>query len=266
MLSVKRLYIPIAACLFLAACGPEPTPFPVDNPPTMTPEPPPATPEPVRYGLAPNTLDRIADRTQINRSAQVTQLTEPADFDAEAAQFDIIVSYGDVPGWVRVEPVQTVAMIVSGQPVEIASIIQRAVDPQSIVNALEMPGAAALPTTLTPFDVLRVELANAGRPDGVTLRLVHTFAPGIEAIVQQLQSANISVIVSAAAYSDAQIALEAGDADIGIIMWTSPDSRALWTDASDTGMIDLYTLPISYLASPELTITYTPGGWPLASR
>ena len=257
----------IMVCLFvLAGCGPEPTPFPVDNPPTTTPEPPPATPEPIQYALAPNTIDRIADRAQISRSALVTQLNEPFDPTTVDPQFDIVVSYGEMPGWIRVEPVQTTALIVRGQPVQIQSIIERAIDPQSVVNVLEIPGAAALPTDLTPFDILRVELANAGRPDGITLRLIHTFVPGVGQIVQQLEAANIRVIVSAATQSDAQIALQTGNADIGIVTWTSSDARTLWTDSGVIDMVDLYTLPVSFLASDELTITYTPGGWPLASR
>lgn len=252
--------------LFASACGPEPTPFPVDNPPTATPEPPPATPEPIRYALAPNTTARIPDRVQIDRSAQIEQLTEPFTGDFATSGFDIIVSYGDIPGWTRIDPPQTIALVIHGIAPEIASIIRRAIDPQSVVNALELPGAAALPTTLTPFNDLRVELANAGRPDGLTLRLIHTYVPGIETIVDQLAAANITVIVNTATHSNAQIALESNEAQVGVITWTTPDTRQLWEEIEAAEITNLYTVPLSYLAAPGLTITYTPGGWPLASR
>jgi hypothetical protein len=77
----------------LSACEPEATPFPVDIPTPATATPTPGVPAPVRYALAPNTLDSVADRSLLEGSAQVTQLSEAVNLDDLGTQFDVIAAY-----------------------------------------------------------------------------------------------------------------------------------------------------------------------------
>ncbi|MBC7812066.1 MAG: hypothetical protein H7175_13010, partial [Burkholderiales bacterium] len=63
-------------------------------------------------------------------------------------------------------------------------------------------------------------------------------------------------------------ALTDGRASLALIVWTEQSQRANWvTLLGETNVIDLYALPISYQALPELTISrFTPDGWPLPER
>ena len=61
--------------------------------------------------------------------------------------------------------------------------------------------------------------------------------------------------------------LSSGQIHLALVAWTASEQRETWvTRLSSANVIDLYTIPISYLALPELTITFTQGGWPLATR
>jgi hypothetical protein len=62
-------------------------------------------------------------------------------------------------------------------------------------------------------------------------------------------------------------ALSTGQVQLALISWLTPEERNTWTGQFGMeNVIDLYVLPISYLALPGLTITQTPSGWPLASH
>lgn len=251
----------------LVACGPEPTPFPVDAPPTATPEPPPATPEPIRYALAtpmPMFVEALRD---LSPGAQVEQVTLPLEPGDLGTRYDLVIRYGEIDGWTLAQPMQTVALVIGSIDPAFAAVIQQTLDPQTIVNGLSMPGAVALPANLLPLDDLRVTLANAGYPDGVTLRLVHSDLPGIDILVAQLAAVNVDVLLETLPASMLMDALDSDTADLAIMTWTTSAQRDLWGQAfGEDRVIDLYTLPISYLVAPGLDVMVTPGGWPLATR
>jgi hypothetical protein len=65
---------------------------------------------------------------------------------------------------------------------------------------------------------------------------------------------------------DIQAAFAEGWLHLGLITWATADERAGWVNQiGEANVIDLYTLPISYRALPELTIAITADGWPIAT-
>jgi hypothetical protein len=107
----------------LAACQPEPTPFPVDVPsPYAATSVPTTTGSPsVRYALAANTEGFAADLELIEAVAQVEQLTHAPRLEDLGNRFDILAAYADLPGGTRSPVVPHVSLVVN--PVYLHSTI-----------------------------------------------------------------------------------------------------------------------------------------------
>lgn len=267
--------------ILLAACGPEATPFPVDLPTPDTamsaslgtPEAAPgvnAAPGVIRYALAANIAGLVDDLSLIEQTARVETLAAPVNPDDLGSRYDIIAAYGDLPGGQRSPIEHHVALVLNPalsptNDADIAGILRRAINPQAILPAMTIPGAMPELLESDSPTTLRVELANAGWPDGFDLNLVYDDAPGVEAVIAALQS--ISIVVYARQADDALAAFETNQANLALITWSTPEERATWEKREgDANVIPLYTLPISYLAVEGLTITFTPSGWPVAHR
>jgi hypothetical protein len=253
----------------MAACEPQPTPFPIDIPPTPTVQPPEATPQPIRYALAPNTAGFVPDLDQLARVAQVQQLSGDVALDSLPPDTDLIVAYGQITGWNRVEPVPRVSLVI-GLPdddLSFAELISRAIDPAQMVPLLAIEGATAEPRSAAPGLALREELANLGFPDGLSLGLGHTFVPGVNLIAVQLAEVNIEVRLRALTDDQLADAFADGSVDLALIRWTTPENRQRWADLFGSArVIDLYTLPVSYLAAPEIDVQFSASGWPIPAR
>lgn len=245
--------------LLLAACEPEATPYPVDLP---TPSPPPATTAPIRYALASDTAGTVADMTLLEQAAQVTVLDEavnPADL---GERFDLIAAYGTYPD-ATPSPVSVnyTLLVNNGLPPldEIADHLLQSIDPAVIATTLAIPGIQPFPAenTVSPA-ALRAELANAGWPDGIDLLLIHD--PGIGSDALTAYFAHIGIRLNPAPWQDTFDRV-----DLALVTWTTTDERQKWLDwaGPQSQAIDLFTLPISYWAIPDLTITYSPQGWPV---
>jgi hypothetical protein len=268
---IRRLALLIL--LLLAACEPEPTPFPVDLPVTPT-DPAQATEPPlVRYALAANTEGFVAELELIAAGAVVEQLREPVDPADLGARYDIVAAYGDYDGWTRSDITPQVALVIDSQSAPLtpalAAVIRRGIDPAATLASLDIPGALPVADSADPVTpgALRAELANLGRPDGLRLALAYAYTPGADEIAGQLAAINVDTRRFALGSDEIGAALAAGSAHLALVTWTTPDERAVWVERFGAEHVtDLYALPISYDALPELTITLTPGGWPLARR
>jgi hypothetical protein len=214
----------------LAACGADPTPFPVDLPPTPTATPDAAALLPLKYAFLPNTAGVIPDLALIqgsggNSGIEVTQLTDPA---ADLTTYDIVVGYGDQQGWTRSELTPHITMILNpavaplNRP-ELLAVVRRSINPADTVTALNLPGALAETVDHTPPTALRTELANLGLPDGIALAMAVTYVPGAEQIAAQMRAANI---------------------EIQPLLMTVNEARI----------------------KPGLSLSFTPGGFPLVTR
>ena len=267
-----RRYLFATILLLFAACTPEATPFPVNMPGTPTATPPPTIPPPIRYALAANTEGFLADMDMITGSAQVEQLADSGNDAGLGVQYDIVAAYGDWPGWTRPAVTPHVSLVINTAltPLDnplLANVVRRCIDPQAVIDVLAIPGTVAdVVETSTPH-ILRTELANLGWPDGFELSIAYAYTPGIFVIADQLEASGIENHPLLMSNEDIHAALDSGRLHLALVAWTTPDEREAWvTQVSDTNVIDLYIMPVSYRALPEFNITFTPGGWPVAAR
>ncbi len=255
--------------LLLAACNTEPTPFPAVLTPTPSPTPRPTALPPVRYALAANVVDRVAALNEIERTAQVELLTDAADPAQLGDRFDIVVTYGVYDGWDRSAITPQVSMVINPQAApltpELADTLRQGINPQAVVEALQLPGVAPASAITTSKTALREQLANVGRPDGLSLVVGHTYVPGIEQIVAQLEAINVRVRTVALDHGDLRDALDTGRVQVGVVTWAATEEQRAWRDLYGAAYtVDLYSLPISYLAVPSLSVRFTADGWPIA--
>jgi len=247
----------------LSACEPEATPFPVDIPTPATATPTPGVPAPVRYALAPNTLDSVADRSLLEGSAQVTQLSEAVNLDDLGTQFDVIAAYGTYPDATPSPSVVTLSLLINTSlaPLDnpaLANILQNGVNRAALANQIDIPGIQAVPGDVPPPSALRAELANAGWPDGIDLSLAYENVIAVNALQSYWQTLNI--YINAFPLQDLN-----GQTHLTVFAWTTPEQRAAFA-GTDGSVIDLLTVPISYWTVPGLQISYSPQGWPIVTR
>ena len=226
----------------------------------------------IRYALAANTVGFVSDLSLIQASAQVEQLTEPIDANDLGNRYDLLAAYGDLPAGIRSPVTPHVALVVNPatHPLDdpfLMNIFYRSLNPQAIIDTLAIPGTVADTREASTPTTLRTELANAGWPDGLSLSMAFADTPGAPQIITQLQAAGIQARLSPMGESEIRKAFDEGYIQAALIAWKSPEERTEWVDRfGDVNVIDLYSIPISYIAVPELRITFTPGGWPLPSR
>ncbi len=259
----------------LVACEPEPTPFPVDVPVTPTPTPEPTPILPVRYALAPNTQGLIEDFDVIQASAEVEQLFDGVAPNELGTRFDVVATYGEFSGWSQSEANPHAMLIINPETepldAQFAYLISLGIDPTAIVEAIDVPGISPADSTQNAAKMkssqIRSDMANLGRPDGFRLGLGAAFIPGARQVADHLETINIETRITQGSNDQLRDDLTAGRIHLALVSWTSERERAVWHDLFGVDYaIDLYTVPISYLATPELSITFTDGGWPIASR
>ncbi|MBZ0292400.1 MAG: hypothetical protein K8L99_07505 [Anaerolineae bacterium] len=251
----------------VVACEPEPTPFPVDMPSEEITQLPATQEQPVaiRYALAANTENHVSDLNLIAAKAEITQLEDTFSAADLGTRFDVIAAYGNWPGAILSPVTPTVSLVINTSVApftdeSIIPILEASVDPASVLEALAIPVERSASGGSSPAD-LRVQLANAGWPDGFERALGHSNPPGVDEIVQQWAAIHIT------AYPQLMTQAEVNPYDLLLVQWSSPDERELWSTifGATTRVVDLYSLPISYWAVPEVNIEFTPGGWPVPS-
>jgi hypothetical protein len=259
--TIRTSFVIFAVCLAIAACEPEATPYPVDVPTEVTevPEVPAGTP--IRYALAPNTTGSVADIQLLTNLVSVEQPAEMPGSSEIGNHYDLIAAYGSWSGAALSPITQHVSLLINPAlpPLDdsaIINVIRRAINPSAATN--DIPGVEIAPLESAPSASLKAELANAGWPDGFDVIIAHDAIPGMAQIVEQLQTIGI--------HGQLTLLVEGENTryHLALVMWTTPEERAQW--GQDSNLIDLYALPISYWASPDLTITFTPAGWPLPNR
>jgi hypothetical protein len=147
------------------------------------------------------------------------------------------------------------------------NILRRSLNPEIIVSALQMTGAVANTLESLPPMALRTQLANAGWPDGLSLILAYTGTPGVINVAEQLQKAGIQAQLLALAEAEVGSAFEEGRIQAALITWTILEERQDWINRfGNDNVIDLYTIPISYIATEGLKLEFTLGGWPIPAQ
>jgi hypothetical protein len=264
---MKRFILILILMILLVACEEEATPYPVDLPATATAAPVATSVPPVRYALAANTLGYVAEYDRIAASGQLEQLTAAVNPAELGIRYDIVATYGQFDGWL-LSPVTPHVMLVFGDALEpqLVDIVRRAVNPQAIMVELGIPGAIMTgESSISAPGIIRTELANLGHPDGLQLVAADAHAPGISQIAGQLADVNIETRQVKMANDEIRIAFEEGQIHMAMVIWTTAEQQQSWQALfGEENTLELYGLPISYLAMAELTISLTPGGWPIA--
>lgn len=268
-----RLSLVIAMLtLLLAACEPAATPLPAYVPPTPSPTPIPATMQPIRYALMPGTSERLPDYALIAASAQVELLTQPPSDEAIGQDFDIVAGYGERAGW-ELSPMLARAALVFNPALPpfdnpaVISVVREAVNPQPIVTALAIPGLEPAPRESPSLADTRAALANEGWPDGFDVHAASEPIPGNTVLAAQLGRFGINAEFALLPREELEAAFDMGRLHIALVTWAAEEERQAWVSrVGAENVIDLYTLPISYIAADGLNITFTQGGWPIAAR
>jgi uncharacterized protein YeaC (DUF1315 family) len=281
LIFTRRMYLRLPALfvilvLCLAACEPEATPFPVDIPATIaltSPAQGNASTDAriVRYALSTDLLNLVPDLDVIEQSARIEQLNEPVQPQELGQRYDIAVTLGEWSDAVRLDNPLHVSLVVNNrvEPLTnptLADAVRKAINSQSVISALNIPGAIAEVTNPVASQTLRTELANAGWPDGFELSAVSIYTLGAVEAAEQLTALGITTRVVPLEQDEAQSSFQQNQFHLAFISWTSLEQRGEWAGLNgEENVIDMYTLPISYWAVPELKITLTENGWPLAT-
>lgn len=256
--------------LLVSGCEPESTPLPAFV--VASPTPPPATPTrgPLRYGLT-HESGQIPDLALLRAAAEVEFID--ANADESGSRYALLAGYGERPGWTRSPVVPRVSLVVGARrpplnATEIAALVLGAIDPQALVDANGVQGDEALAVVSTSrLPTTRATLAGMGWPDGFDVALGHSGTPGAQAIADQLADAGIRAVLVTLAPEALLDALTDGRVNLALVVWTDEDARAAMAAAvGPERVLDLYTLPITFQAVDGLQLSFTPGGWPLASR
>jgi hypothetical protein len=258
--------------LMIAGCEAQGTPVPAVLPPTPTDTPVPTLPPPVRYAFMANTAGFVEDLDQMRATGLVEQLSDNNTDEGVISGYDIAVTFGLVEGWEQAPVTLHLALIVNPAIVPmdnalVVDTIRRSLNPGAIIEGLGVVGASAEAMTPTDGLRLRTDLANGGLPDGADIILAHRTLPGYDQIAQQLNTSGLRVALQAIQRDTVLDTLARKRAHLIFAAWTTPEERAAWVEqVGEAHVIDLYAIPISYRAVPDVTLEFTPDGFPIGRR
>jgi ABC-type transport system substrate-binding protein len=244
----------LLAAAILAACTPTPTPLPVVAPPTHTPIGT-AAPQGIRYLFDPLTWGYFRD--ELPPAAQVTLLESiPESQTAPLSEHDVVLTVYELAGTQRTDYALSWALILNAAlpPLDDPSV-------REIVRAALDPSRAA--------DALRIELANAGYPDGVTLFAANATPADVQDerlrfIAERLSPLGIDLTIVALSST---AAFESGNQQLIAAVWSSETTRAAWVERfGGANIIELARQPLYYAAAPGIEVTFAPDGFPTARR
>ena len=258
-------------CLWLVSCTPEATPFPVDIP-TIGSTSAPNSQFTVRYALAANTENLVSDLAVIQAETQVEQLTEPVNNDDLGNRYDLVAAYGDLVDGTRSPIVHHIALVINPSipPLDntiLIDILRRSLDTQAIVNAVDISGAEANVFDSSSPVILRTELANAGWPDGLKLILAYAYTPGAATVAEYLGLAGIHAQLLALTENEVIMTFAEDRIQAALITWKTAEERESWVSQfRSENVIDLYSIPISYVVVSGLNVEFTTSGWPIPAK
>jgi hypothetical protein len=264
--------------LLLAACSPPPTPLPVDIPPTETATPEPGsatvTPAPLRIVFGANLADGIpaADLALITNGNTLEQFSTTLDNTAA----DLIITLGtDLPNAAQAPNLYHVSLALNPTVLpldnpEVGTLFRETLNPNFIVPTLDINGARIDPTVAPAPSLtdLRGRYANLGFPDGFDIAIANMSAAGAPALQLHLLGLNIEPRITLMSDVEAAAAYQSGDVHVVLFAWGTPEQRELWvTRAGAENVLDLYSIPISYSAAPNVEVmSFTPLGFPIPTR
>ena len=254
---MKRLLL-ILFGMILAGCEAQATPIAAIVTETNTPEPT-AIPIPdLRYGIAGNIAPYIGDMGTISY--------EILGAESAISDFDLVVAYGIYDGWEQAPQSHRVSLAINRNlaPLDNASIselIPGLIDVQAIVDSLNIPGSQQRTELATvSANSIRTTLANAGYPDGFQLTMATENIPAVDVLAGQFASLSMDVRL----IEVSETVLVDNQAHLILFIWADENERAGWvSQVREENIIDLWTIPISYLNNGEVRVEFTENGIPI---
>ena len=268
---MKR-YLFIFLVSLIVACTPETTPFPADLPPTATQFIEPTLPPPIRYGILYDVAEYFPDKAFIEESALVTQLDIIPSIEEATQTHTVVVRFGIHEGW-QVSPItpKIIAVMNSNlapfNEIEIRNIFSQTPNVGQILDELQLVGAETLLVTPASSEIIRTQLANLGYPDGLDLVVAHHQPYGFQPILTNLSQKGISLRELVLSKDELLQAFQQQLSHLILITLHSDEEFAEWEQiAGADNILQLYTLPISYIATDDVTVEFTANGFPLVTR
>jgi hypothetical protein len=260
-----RGFLVFIVAWLLVACEAEATPIAFVAEPTGQAEetaPIATNPPNLLYGLFANTEGYVRDLAEMQSRATVETFYDSSRF----ANYDIVAAYGVFEGWQVSPTTQHLALVINANlaPLDnetIRALIPQAIDSQALIAELAINGMQPGAITSLPNATIRTSLANAAYPDGFQLTVASSPLPGLGILLAQFNASNISVqLIEADTIADNR-------AHLLLISWTEEAERAEWIlQVGEENFVEIYSLPISYLAKDGIQIEFSENGWPLPLR
>lgn len=246
----------------MLGCEAQSTPIASISTPTDAPQ---ATSAPAvsipdfRYGVVGNLASFLTNSDE-NINFEVIDASSNLD------DFDIVVAYGIYEGWQQSPQSHRISMALNPNltPLDnqrIRDLIPQMIDAQVLVSAIGIDGVQTL-TASTPDSagVARTILANEGYPDGLELILATDVDLALDNLVAQFSARSIAlrlINIDEAVFGENQ-------AHLAIFLWSQDSERETWiSEVGAENIIDLWTIPISYISSSELPLSFTENGLPI---
>ena len=265
----------ILALLFLfllAACEAQSTPAPAIVVATPTEAVEATLPPPTRYGISANAIGYVADIDTIAEVALAGTISVENEPIVLGEDYDIVVAFGELDGWTLAPNKLHVALLINTNlpPLDedaIAEALRRSINPVAVINALDIASARPEAVETIEANLIRIQLANQGYPDGFELALAYAHTPGENHIQKQLANSNFMALTTLLSTTEVVSAINQNRIHLALVSWTSEMQRETWLNLiGEDNFIDLYSLPISYQAIPDLPLTFTENGFPIPER
>jgi hypothetical protein len=259
-------------CLIvLVGCEAQATPIAAVDVPTLAPaefidvtQPP-----PLRYGIAEHTLPYVTDIEQIREIALVETLPPNPDL----TPYDVAITYGIYDGWQQTPVSHHVVLIINTElapmdNTDIQTLVRQAINSQAIADSTGIAGLLVTPSETVPAVQIRNTLANMGYPDGFRLTLAMQTVPASQTIIEQLTAANLEIATTEIqSVQEVVEILTNNRAHLLLLFWQHDSERSQWVErVGENAIIDLYTLPISYVAKEGITVSFSESGWVIGTR
>jgi hypothetical protein len=264
IITMKRFFLMLLVSLILAACEAQSTPIAAVNTPTAIAEPILTMPPQIRYGLYTNVIGFVPNIDILREVALVESMTA----ESAISDYDVVVAYGIYEGWQQSPISQQVSLIINPNlaPLDdedIRNIVRQAIDSQAISEILNISGLLPRTTQTVSSTETKIALANVGYPDGFVLTMAVEAIPSLEVIAAQFTQRNIDLRI----IENEANTLSNNRAHLMLALWTQESQNIAWVEqVGEANVLDLFTLPISYIASDTLNITFTENGFPLPAR
>lgn len=246
----------------LVGCEAQSTPIAAISTPTDVPQ---ATNIPIpelRYGVAGN-LAEYMDNSSDYPNFEVLDSTSPID------DFDLVVAYGTYDGWQQSPHSHHISLAVNPNfpPLDnptLLDLVPQMIDTQALISAIDISGIQET-RVQSPDNIgtVRTSLANAGYPDGVQLVLATDTTFALDEFINlfAIRSIDLRLIdMSDSGFDDNQ-------AHLTLFLWVQDNERdVLASQVGDENIIDLFTIPISYITPDDIAVDFSENGIPIPSQ